>query len=239
MKIKTRLYIEKPLRENLTLDIVAPQLHFLKNVMRIKEGDYISVFNGKDGEYLAQITEVKNKFILAECQKQLKEQKCSSNIKLYFGSTNKHRLAFLVEKATELGVSELQPIITSFGDSKLFKEDKMRLQVIEAAEQCERLDVPKVHDAIKLRDIKDDNLILFADESRVGDNLFSALSKMGSNQEVSIIIGPAGGFSAEEKDFINNKLDNIKNISLGDNILRVETAVIMILSCLVANQAYH
>jgi 16S rRNA (uracil1498-N3)-methyltransferase len=234
MKIRTRLYIEKPLERNATIDLVAPQLHFLKNVMRIKEGDYISMFNGKDGEYLAKITEVKNKFILAECQEQLREQTSLSNVKLYFGSTNKHRLAFLVEKATELGVSELQPIITEFGDKKLFKEDKMRLQVIEAAEQCERLDIPKVFDVMKLKDIKDDNLILFADESRVGDNLLSALSNIDSNQAVSIVIGPAGGFSAEEKDFINNQLGDVKNISLGNNILRVETAAIMILSCLVA-----
>jgi 16S rRNA (uracil1498-N3)-methyltransferase len=228
MKIRTRLYIETDLEVGKTIDIVPPQLHFLKNVMRIKEGEGVSLFNGKDGEFTAQITEVKNKFILAECIEKTREQTTQSSIKLYFGSTNKHRLSFLVEKATELGVGELQPIITEYGDSKLFKADKMLLQAIEASEQCERLDIPVVNDVMKLKDIQDDNIIIFADESKVGDSLLNVLSEV-KDKSVSIIIGPAGGFSDAEKEFINS-LDDVRNVSLGDNILRVETAGVMILS---------
>lgn len=231
MKIRTRLYIETELEIGGVINIIAPQLHFLKNVMRIKEGEYISLFNGKDGEFIAEIVEVKNKFILAKCVEQSREQTSTSNIKLYFGSTNKHRLAFLVEKATELGVSELQPVLTEYGDVKQFKIDKMALQVVEAAEQSERLDVPKVHDVIKLADIEDNSdVILFADESRVGQSLVGILPQL-KDKSISIIVGPAGGFSVKEKEFVNS-LANVQNISLGGNILRVETAAVMILSCL-------
>jgi len=230
MKIRTRLYVNFDLKQGETISIVAPQLHFLKNVMRIKVGEHISIFNGRDGEFTAEILEVSNKFILAKCQEQTREQKNSSKIKLYFGSTNKHRLAFLVEKACELGATELQPIITEYGNKNLFNVDKMEIQAIEASEQCERLDIPTISPIIRLKDIQDSDTILFADESRIGSSLFDTLKDI-KGKDISIIIGPAGGFSEEEKAFINS-LNNVKNVNLGENILRVETAGIMILSCL-------
>jgi 16S rRNA (uracil1498-N3)-methyltransferase len=136
-----------------------------------------------------------------------------------------------VEKATELGVTQLQPIITDFGNKALFIEKKMLSHAIEAAEQCERLDIPDIQPIIKLSEAlkNDKNVILFANESKTGENLLTTLSKIDNNQAITVIIGPAGGFSEKEKELILNQ-PNVKNITLGENILRVETAAIAVLS---------
>ena len=196
--------------------------------MRKNDGDQIRLFNGKDGEWICALEFQSKKEALASPLQKIKEQSHSpQQVHAYFAPIKKNRMDFLIEKAVELGVTDLHPVLTRNTEVRKVNEERIRTQIIEAAEQCERLDIPTLHGLSSLTDILKDP----------PDTLYVALERSEglSCQNLKIdnyfafLVGPEGGFTNEEIKHIN-LCKNFKKLSLGDQILRAETATIKILS---------
>ncbi len=189
--------------------------------MRKDISDNIRVFNGKDGEYLGAIEQLSKKSCILRITEKLRDQEASDKLSLAFPIIKKERLNFLIEKSTELGITNFIPIITERSNIAKIKLDKIRLQIIEASEQCERLDIPEIAKEIKLSELlKTQDFDIFACIERQESD-----KKPEKSSNPLILIGPEGGFSDSEIELLNGS-DNITAISLGKNILRSETAAI-------------
>lgn len=227
-----RLYIRQPMAQDATIAIDGPAHHYLKNVMRIEAGRDIRLFNGQDGEYAAKVLSADKKAVTVLLQKQLRAQKKPErDVHLLFAPLKKERMDFLIEKAVELGATHLHPVYTQNSDVRKVNEDRIEAQVIEATEQCERLDVPVLMPA-------QDLFISLATWNR-SILMLAALERFDARPirervlpgNVAILIGPSGGFTREEKEKISS-LSFIQPVSLGENILRSETAAAAALAVL-------
>ncbi len=223
-----RIYVEQPLAEGIALAIDGPAQHYLKNVMRVIEGDAIRLFNGKDGEFTGRIEKAGKKAIALTLENRLRDQPPSPRgLYLFFAPLKKERMSFLIEKAVELGVTAFHPVLTQRTDAQKMNEDRVRAQIIEAAEQCERLDLPVLYAPLPLKRVlgtwKDDRPLFAALERTDAKPLHAcAISEKG---DCALLIGPAGGFTAEEMAEIEG-FSFVRPVSLGPNILRSETAAL-------------
>ena len=227
----TRLYVDAALGENAIVELPKDQTHYLRNVLRKSEGDAVRLFNGDSGEWRAEITSVSKRSAALIVKELLRAPKLSPDIILCFAPVRKHRTAFIIEKATELGVRTLQPVITARTQFPKFNVEKANLQAIEAAEQTERLDIPAITQPQKLEVILEewspDRSLIFADEA--GD-AFPALNALNTLQGSSaILIGPEGGFTPQERELLSSKTF-VRSVSLGPRILRADTAALSLLT---------
>ena len=223
-----RLFIPQPLSSNAHISLTAEQAHYLKNVLRLKPTGQLRIFNGIDGEWLAELATLEKKSAEAIATQQLKEQEHPKHIThLYFAPIKKHRMDFLIEKTVELGVTDLHPIITERTEVRKLNTERIEAQIIEAAEQCERLDIPTLHPIIQLplllQNPSFDYTILAALERQEAPLLET------QDEEIGCLIGPEGGFSPEEVKLLSNH-PKIQAVSLGTRILRAETAALYMLS---------
>lgn len=225
-----RLYVDQELQENGNLCFSKEQAHYLKNVIRKQPGDELRLFNGHDGEWLAALSTISKKDAQANIREQIAEQtKTTPEIHLLFAPIRKARMDFLVEKAVELGVTHLHPVLTQNTENRQINEERIQTQIIEAAEQCERLDIPVLHGPQKIEGLTNDwknNITIYACIERDDSPL---LKNALSGAPYAFLIGPEGGFTIEEKDFLSTH-EFIKPVSLGAQILRSETAAILALS---------
>ena len=236
-KSKTRLFIEKQISQNLMIYIKEKQHHFLKNVLRIKLNDVINVFDGITGEWSSQVISVSKDKTALKIEKKIREFETQSDIWLIFAPIKLFRLNIIIQKAVELGVSKFIPCKTEFSNFDKLNYKNLELNAIEAAQQCDRLDVPKIEKIINLntliKELPDDRAIVFCDESDI--NLPSIYDELKSNLnnylKWSVIIGPEGGFSSEERELIK-KQKNVLRVTLGSRILRSDTAAISSLFCI-------
>lgn len=221
-----RLYTEYPISDKVLIPLASGQAHYLKNVLRRNEGDYIRLFDGNNGEWLGQIIEITKKSGQVKLEEQtVKQPKNTRRIHLLFAPIKKSRMDWLIEKAVELGTTDFHPIITQNTEVRKINEERLRSQIFESAEQCERLEIPQLHEIQKL-DTKlkswDETIPVLACLER-----FNAphIHKSGIKQkaDVGFIIGPEGGFTTEEKEMIS---DMAITVSLGKVVLRCETAVV-------------
>jgi 16S rRNA (uracil1498-N3)-methyltransferase len=214
----TRLYLPIELSVNTTIYLDKQQIHYLAKVMRFKDGEIFTAFNSECGEW--QVKFNKESCI---CLTQTKEPLKSPQLWLAFAPIKHDALSFLIEKATELGVTNLQPILTDHTNSQRINLERIKKQAIEASEQCERLDVPTIHAPIHL------NKFIAALPTNI--NWYFAMERSTHDKIIKkpcgFIIGPEGGWSETEKKLLNQK---VTPISLGNNILRAETAAITCLS---------
>jgi len=229
-----RLYLDQPLSSGQGLMIGGGQHHYLKNVVRVRGGDALRLFNARDGEYIARIESVDKKSVQVTLEKQLRPaQKTQRKIHLLFAPIKKERMDFLIEKAVELGATDLHPILTQNTDVRKINEERLRAQIIEAGEQCERLDMPVLHaadDLFKTLAFWNKDVPLLAALERFDAVPLKAQKIEG---DCAILIGPSGGFTNEEKEKISS-LAFIKPVSLGQTILRSETAATAALAILTA-----
>lgn len=230
----SRVFIEAPLSEGADHIVSESLHHYLKNVMRLEEGAQLRAFNGKDGEFLSIIAEMGKKRTVLKFQKLLKTQSIiHRRVHLLFTPLKKERMDWLVEKSVELGTTDLHPIITQNTDIRKINEEKISAQMIEAAEQCERMDIPTLHpaqDIWKILAAWDAKTPIFAAIERVEAQ--SIGQSIPNDGDIAFLIGPAGGFTAEEKEKLQN-IGFITPVSLGNTILRAETAAIAALSHLI------
>ena len=219
-----RLFIETPLAQGGTVALDAAQANYLGNVLRLSEGGEVLLFDGVSGEWLAEVVEAGKKRMTLTVREATRPQESVPDLWLAFAPVKKGRVDWLVEKAVELGVAHLQPVITARTIVDKLNLDRMRAHIVEAAEQCGRtalatIDAPVKLDAwLKSRDPA--RTLYFADETG-GEPAPSAFVP----GPAVILIGPEGGFTPEEAEAIRAAA-NARAISLGPRILRAETAAL-------------
>ena len=226
----TRLYVETALSEGDSVELSKEQAHYLGKVLRKGQGDAVRLFNGETGEWRAEISAMSKRAATLRVKERLRAPKSCPDITLCFAPIRKHRTAFIIEKATELGVRKLQPVITAHTQFPKFNVEKARLQAIEAAEQTERLDIPKIAEPQKLIDMIeqwDNRTLIFADEAGGAYPALNALSTLKG--PAAILIGPEGGFTPQERELLRSQ-NFVKPASLGPRILRADTAAISLLT---------
>jgi len=229
-KIHIRLYVEDSLPGGGILTLAPDQSHYLGNVMRAKVGTPVALFNGRDGEWATEVAEVQKKAVSLRIERKIKEQRAEPDLWLVFAPIKKARLDFIAQKATELGVSHLAPVYTRRTIVDRVKTDRLGANAIEAAEQCERLNVPTIAEPVKLEkllaDWPADRRIMFCDEDLSGQSVHAALSAAADKTDPgkwAILIGPEGGFDDAERKMIRAQ-DNVTVVSLGPRVLRADTA---------------
>ena len=224
-----RIFVPDALNNGKTINLSAAHAHYFKNVLRRQDGNYIRIFNAKDGEWVATLQNLTKKSGEAALQSQSRPQPNNTyKTALYFAPIKKSRMDILIEKAVELGVTDLIPVITARTENRKFKAERIQSQILEAAEQCERLSIPKLHKTIPIKALPTDNTIhacIERNETREQSPHISTIK----DKNLAFFIGPEGGFSDDE---INTTLKkpNIMPISLGERIYRAETASILCLS---------
>ncbi len=225
-----RLFIDQPFSKNAGLELSKDQNHYLKNVLRRKEGDNLRVFNAKDGEFIAKIEEMgKKSGVLRLCTLLFEQKNPENRVFVLFCPIKKQKMDFLIEKAVELGATDLVPVISERTQYSKINKDRLHAQMMEAAEQCERMDIPRLHDVQKLekRITEWDGPDIYACIER--EDVERASTMPDQDQDVAFLIGPEGGFTKEETAWLADKA-HIHPLSLGRRILRAETAVIYCLA---------
>ena len=232
-KAKVRIYFPKKILLKQTVTITTKQLHYLINVMRKKKNDTVLIFNSIDGEYLAKISQIYKKYMVLIIEKKIRDVEKEIDLWILFAPVKKTPTEYIIQKATELGASKIFPVITDRTNTKQINLKRMRNIVIEAAEQSERLTIPEIFDLRKLKDLIESwdkkRIILYGDETiRNRDEIKFDLQNIYSKPSGAILIGPEGGFTNDEIDYLRKK-PYIKPIDLGSRILRSDTAVISII----------
>lgn len=241
-----RLYVDHALAAGATVALAKPQAHYLCNVLRLKQGAAVLAFNGRDGEWRANL-ETAGKRVTLAVGEQTREQPAPLDLYYLFAPLKHERLDYMVQKAVELGATRLQPVITRHTQVHRINLERMRANAIEAAEQCGILDIPEIAEPIAfgrmLAARKAERLLVFCDEgAEVKDPIAalaaarqgpSAVLPLGAGadgaQPLAVLIGPEGGFAEEERAALL-KQPNIVRLSLGPRIMRADTAAVAALA---------
>ncbi|WP_291730125.1 16S rRNA (uracil(1498)-N(3))-methyltransferase [Leisingera sp. F5] len=228
MSAKIRLYVEHPLGAGQSVPLDRDQAHYLFGVMRLSVGAHVALFNGLDGEWLAEVAEAGKRGGMLLCQEQTKPLQMPPDLWLMFAPIKKARTDFIVEKAAEMGAARILPVQTDFTNSERIRQDRLQAHAVEAAEQCGGTYVPEVADLQKLSRLLDqwpqERQLMFCDEAEVG-NALQLAAETQKGAPWAILIGPEGGFSdAERKRLHNHPQSHV--VSLGPRILRADTAAV-------------
>lgn len=226
-----RLFVDGPLAAGTTLPLDRAQANYLLNVLRMADGDALLVFDGASGEWRARLVAEGRKKGHLTVEVRERAQTPSGDLHYLFAPLKSGRLEYMVQKAVEMGVSHLQPVMTERTQAKAPRRDKMEAQAIEAAEQCGVLALPTIGDAVPLAEAlaaSPGRQVVFCDERAAEDGPIAALSAL-EGRPVSLLIGPEGGFSDAEREAILARGD-VARISLGPRILRADTAAVAALA---------
>lgn len=247
--IETRLYVDAPLTAGGTVALGQDQTHYLKNVLRLGPGEGVALFNGRDGEWRAEIAAVAKKSAELAVLERTRPQRPEPDVWLAFAPIKRSRIDFTAQKATELGASLLWPVMTRHTMVDRVNVERLRANAVEAAEQSDRLTVPEVREPVKLDALIDawpaDRALILADETG-GPPIADALSPFGGvpdaqnqntqnqntpnpNTRAGFLIGPEGGFAEAELDRLRN-LPFVTRVSLGARLLRADTAALAVLA---------
>lgn len=222
-----RLFVDHLLIEGGAIRVEGGQAHYLLNVMRLKVGDPVKLFDDRSGEYLATVAAAGKRDLELAIGSRLRAREQGPDLWLCQALIKKDRLDWIAEKACELGIARFQPVLTARCVVDKVKEDRLRAQMIEAAEQCERTALPEIGGLARiealLRDWPTGRSLLFCDE-RGGAPMLPALQG-GAHASAAILIGPEGGFTDSENEAIRAHPAAVP-ISLGPNILRADTAAV-------------
>jgi 16S rRNA (uracil1498-N3)-methyltransferase len=241
-KISIRLFVSSPLASGASVELAQEQAHYLKNVMRLGEGDAVALFNGADGEYRARVASFGKRAASLVVEGQTRPQQTEPDLWLVFAPIKRARIDYLVEKATELGAGALVPVITRHTHVERLNLDRLRAHAIEAAEQSERLTVPRIDEARPLDDVlaywDASRRIMLCDESGKAPPAAAALARHTRERKQpaerwAVLIGPEGGFAETELDALR-KLPFVSPVRLGPRILRADTAALAGLAVLQA-----
>ena len=223
---KPRLFVEAPLESGATVTLTRNQSNYLGNVLRLSGGDGILVFNGRDGEWQASIAGRKRPDSL-EIESRTLPQDRLSELAYVFAPLMHARLDYMVQKAVEMGVSSLQPVLTRFTQVTRVNGERMRANVIEAAEQCGILGIAEVEEPVAfdrfLERRKAERLLVFCDEAADVANPWEVLARESRSGGIDVLIGPEGGFAEDERAALLRQPNTLR-LSLGPRILRADTA---------------
>lgn len=231
MSAKIRLYVEHPLGQGQSVELTREQAHYLFGVMRLAVGGHVALFNGKDGEWLAEVAAASKRGGTLSCLEQTRPLQMPPDLWFLFAPIKKARTDFIVEKAAEMGAARILPVQTEFTNSERIRQDRLQAHAVEAAEQCGGTFVPEVADLQRLDRVLDawpeDRQLMFCNEAEVGSALRLAANEKG--QPWAILIGPEGGFSDRERARLA-ALPYAHVVSLGPRILRADTAAVAALT---------
>ncbi|MBL4616534.1 MAG: 16S rRNA (uracil(1498)-N(3))-methyltransferase [Robiginitomaculum sp.] len=228
-----RLFIENDLHTGEEIVLSGNSAHYVSKVMRGRIGTIIRLFNGKDGEWQSEIGQIERRQVVLQVQGKLRPQTICPDIELVFSPVKRTRQEFIVEKATELGVRNMQIVNTKFSNQKPARSERLQTIIVEAAEQTERMDLPKIAEIVDLKDwlleFPTDRVLVFCDES--GTDTAPILAALNNNptKATSVLIGPEGGFSKQERELIAQTPGALA-VSLGPRILRSDTAAVAALA---------
>src|SRR6202166_1319937 len=230
---KARLYVDAALAPGQTLALERSQSNYLGNVLRLATGESILVFNGRDGEWQAAIGGRKRPDSLTIVA-QTRPQDRLPDLAYVFAPLKHARLDYTVQKAVEMGASSLQPVLTRFTQVSRVNGERMRANVIEAAEQCGNLSLATVEEPVALDRYlgqrKTQRLLVFCDEAADTGNPLRALqAELTGEGGIDILIGPEGGFAEEERALLIRQKRSLR-LSLGPRILRADTAAVAALA---------
>jgi 16S rRNA (uracil1498-N3)-methyltransferase len=240
-----RIYLDRPLVAGHAVPLDRDHANYLLNVLRLEPGDGVLLFNGRDGEWQAVLAGTGKKTLAAEIRDRAREQPQPADLHFLFAPLKHARLDYTVQKAVELGVSVIQPVMTKHTQVSRLNLDRMHANAIEAAQQCGVLAVPEVREAIPFKSIAGgnaDRLLVFCDEDAEVTDPVAALAAArrqpsallpadvaAAPQPIAVLIGPEGGFAEEERAALLSR-PNVVRISLGPLILRADTAAVAALT---------
>lgn len=236
---KIRLFVEAPLAAGAEVALARGQAHYLFAVMRLGEGAELALFNGSDGEWLAEVAAVGRRGGSLVCRARLRPQDRPPDLWLAFAPVKKARTDLIVEKATELGCRRVLPVLTGHTQAERVRTGRLRAHTREAAEQCGRLSVPEVAEPLTLAGLlglleAEARRLLFCDETGDGRPAAAALAEAGAARNPwpgpwAVLVGPEGGFDAEERARLARHPLALA-VSLGPRTLRAETAAVAALA---------
>jgi 16S rRNA (uracil1498-N3)-methyltransferase len=232
-----RLYIAAALTSNGTLELDRAQANYLRNVLRLKAGAPVLVFNGRDGEWRATVVERGKRALSLAIGEQTRAQTAALDLHYLFAPLKHARLDYMVQKAVEMGASRLQPVLTRHTQVTRVNLERMQANAIEAAEQCGILTLPKIAAPVSLERIlaerEPERLLIFCDEDAEVKDPLAALAAArpaaGSAPPLAVLIGPEGGFAEDERATLL-RAPNIVRLALGPRILRADTAAVAALA---------
>ncbi|MEL7344658.1 MAG: 16S rRNA (uracil(1498)-N(3))-methyltransferase [Pseudomonadota bacterium] len=225
--LKIRLYLDQPLGAGQSLTLSRAQSHYLGTVMRLGPGAGVAVFNGRDGEWRARVEALGKREGTLEAVEQVRPQAVPPDITLAFAPIKKERTDFIVEKATELGVARIAPVLTEYSNTGRINLDRLKAHAVEAAEQCGGTYVPEISALSplpKFLQSLDERRLIFCDEMRAG-----VATTPTTPAPAALLIGPEGGFSQAERARLH-ALPGVETLSLGPRILRADTAAVAALT---------
>jgi 16S rRNA (uracil1498-N3)-methyltransferase len=231
-----RLFIDAPLAAGQRLTLDAAHANYLRNVMRLKPGDTVLLFNGRDGEWRAALAIEGKRATALTVNEHTREQTPPTDLHYLFAPLKHARLDYMVQKAVEMGASRLQPVLMQHSQALRVNLERMRANAIEAAEQCGVLNVPEVGEPISFERMlatrEPSRLLVFCDETaEVRDPVASLMAARTGPQPLplALLIGPEGGFSERERAALTG-LPNVVRLALGPRILRADTAAVAALA---------
>jgi 16S rRNA (uracil1498-N3)-methyltransferase len=226
-----RLFVEQELAEGARIELGPEQLHYVRDVVRLSDGDEVLVFNGRDGEWSARIAVARRAArLMVESLTRTQDKPC--DLHFLFAPLKHARLDYMAQKATELGASRLQPVMTRRTSVGRVNLRRMRANAIEAAEQCGLTSVPEVAAPVPLGQViagwPASRKLVFADEAAGSGRDFTALAAL-RGLPMALIVGPEGGFTAQEREALR-ALAGATAISLGPRVMRADTAAVAALA---------
>lgn len=231
---KIRLYVETKISKSIGIKISKDQNHYLKNVMKIRKGEVILIFNSISGEWNAKYEN--GRLTAINCLRQ--KEHFGLDIWVCFSLIKPKKVNYLIEKVSEIGVTKVFPLITDHSHKHIFKKKRLQKIAVESVEQSNGINIPNIMDTVYLKifleNFNKDREIIVCDETEDENNISSILKKI-KGKKIAIFIGPVGGWSKIERDIFVN-LSNCKRVSLGARLLKADTAAIYALSCIKALQ---
>jgi 16S rRNA (uracil1498-N3)-methyltransferase len=228
-----RLFVEADLASGTAVAIEEAQANYLLNVLRLKAGAGLLVFNGRDGEWRAEISDVRKRSCTLTLHEQTRPQTSGPDIQYLFAPLKHARLDYMVQKAVELGVARLSPVMTRRTVPDRVNIERMCANAVEAAEQCGVLRIPQVDAPMPLErslaNWDETRTLVFCDEDAPVADPFAALSRLRRGAPVAVLIGPEGGFTQEERQLVRGR-PFVLVISMGPRIMRADTAAVAALT---------
>ncbi|WP_417772319.1 16S rRNA (uracil(1498)-N(3))-methyltransferase [Stappia sp.] len=230
-----RLFLEADLCAETPVATDRAQANYLLNVLRLKDGEQVLVFNGRDGEWIARIAVAGRKQASLVPQEQTRAQTPPPDLHYLFAPLKHARLDYMVQKAVEMGAGTLVPVLTQHTQSTRVNLERMRANIIEACEQCGVISVPSIREPVALTRLlaswsadEESRRLLFCDEGEASQNPLAALERL-ERGPLAVLIGPEGGFSEAERTELRS-FDFVTPVPLGPRVLRADTAAVAALA---------
>ena len=225
-----RLYVDAPLADGARVTLSREQANYLLNVLRLAAGDSVIIFNGREGEWRAVLADTGRKAASLDVVEALRGQEAGPDIHYLFAPLKHARLDYMVQKAVEMGAARLRPVLTRRTQAQRVNLERMRANVIEAAEQCGILTLAEIEEPLSLEKTlaqwPQDRLLVFCDEDApMADPVAALRQRAAPGAPIAVLIGPEGGFDPAERTMLM-RMEQTLAISLGPRILRADTAAV-------------